>query len=729
MTSLIQSLIICVISIEFVVSSFDIDVIDLKVGCDNVVSSGLKFDKCGVCGGKEDTCKVIEDVFRRNNLILGYNFVTRLPSGAKRINITELSKSQNHLALNSSRPGGGSYININAIRGVLDESRTYPLPGTHVRYTRPFLTDEGEAMMIPGPIIEDLDVWLFYQGENPGISYKYTIDLPQDQIMKPTVPGNQVQQNYGQESVDQSLDVQARNTDLDGHATSDQSKDEKNVQIPQSPVIPRRNPTWSRRRRPYVRGNHPYTRYSPARNDYYRQHNELKLQRSSSEFERPAIVPTNPRREISTANLPHKTSKSPDRDNGGLNAGIQEGNNDVDSSENLKTETSFLWKSMGFGPCSKSCAEGRQTILIKCVTRETRNIVDDKYCNGLARPPFLVQRCNRQACPAYYNFGKWSECSRSCGVGRRSRRVSCRQLFYGNFSAPVSPKRCRKLRRPISHQQCAVQECPSWKIRSEWSKCNVECGIGRQTRDVFCTSGEGMALPRIQCARTIPPPSVQPCRLDPCVTGWFNTDWGQCSADCDTGAQKRDVICVNSANTLRGCQGQDKPNNTRGCTRPSCGEKYDWFAGTWGPCSVECGGGTQDRRVVCFVLSSDGQMRVSEDSDLCNAEDKPTVQQTCNTQRCGSRWYFREWNECSVTCGGGTKRRDVLCLDSGGKYSSLCKEVEKPVTQERCNTVDCSSFIDPTCVDKLKDCRMVRQARLCVYPHYRESCCHTCSRT
>ena len=36
------------------------------------------------------------------------------------------------------------------------------------------------------------------------------------------------------------------------------------------------------------------------------------------------------------------------------------------------------------------------------------------------------------------------------------------------------------------------------------------------------------------------------------------------------------------------------------------------------------------------------------------------------------------------------------------------------------------SFSDPHCTDKLKNCRLVGQARLCKYPFYKETCCRSC---
>jgi hypothetical protein len=58
------------------------------------------------------------------------------------------------------------------------------------------------------------------------------------------------------------------------------------------------------------------------------------------------------------------------------------------------------------------------------------------------------------------------------------------------------------------------------------------------------------------------------------------------------------------------------------------GGTYDWSAGPFGACSVYCGGGLQDRAVVC--TRSDGTV-VPE--GLCTAP-KPPAQQGCNQFAC-----------------------------------------------------------------------------------------------
>lgn len=67
------------------------------VGCDGVVGSSLRNDHCGVCGGDNNSCRVIAGIYTRSHLDYGYNQITRIPRGACHVNVTELAYSRNFL--------------------------------------------------------------------------------------------------------------------------------------------------------------------------------------------------------------------------------------------------------------------------------------------------------------------------------------------------------------------------------------------------------------------------------------------------------------------------------------------------------------------------------------------------------------------------------------------------------------------------------------------------------
>uniref|UniRef100_G1PBL1 ADAM metallopeptidase with thrombospondin type 1 motif 15 n=1 Tax=Myotis lucifugus TaxID=59463 RepID=G1PBL1_MYOLU len=103
-----------------------------------------------------------------------------------------------------------------------------------------------------------------------------------------------------------------------------------------------------------------------------------------------------------------------------------------------------------------------------------------------------------------------------------------------------------------------------------------------------------------------------------------------------------------------------------------------WVAGSWGPCSVTCGGGLQRRAVVC--RGAPGQRAAS----ACNANHRPA-----ETRACGDpcpTWELGAWSPCSKSCGRGFKRRPLKCVGRGGRLLARdqCNLRRKPQELDFC---------------------------------------------
>lgn len=49
--------------------------------------------------------------------------------------------------------------------------------------------------------------------------------------------------------------------------------------------------------------------------------------------------------------------------------------------------------------------------------------------------------------------------------------------------------------------------------------------------------------------------------------------------------------------------------------------------------------------------------------------------------------------QCTVSCGGGTKMRNVVCLDNKNKISTRCEGRDRPAFSSPCNTNPCPDQI------------------------------------
>ncbi|NXC79728.1 THSD4 protein, partial [Cercotrichas coryphoeus] len=611
-----------------------------SIGCDDYLGSDKVIDKCGICGGDNTACKVVSGVFKHTLTNLGYHKIVEIPEGATKINITEMSKSNNYLALRSR--SGRSIINGN---WAIDRPGRYEGGGTLFTYRRPneISSTAGESFLADGPTNEVLDVYMIHQQPNPGIHYEYII--PGDNVISPQLlahrrPGEPFNGQLG-------MPESASHEDEDLHRETD-------ILTGQSagtfPVI------------------------QPGRFPSHQPENQV-----------PAMQPPRQNRE-------------------------------------------YNWKQVGKTECTTTCGKGSQYPIFHCVNRITHEEVPEGYCDSSTKPIPEEEACNLFPCPAFWDIGEWSECSKTCGLGMQHRQILCRQI-YANRTLTVQQYRCQHLEKPDTTSTCQLKICSEWQIRTEWTSCSVPCGVGQRTRDVKCVSNLGDVVDDEECNMKLRPNDIENCDMGPCAKSWFLTEWSdRCSAECGAGVRTRSVLCMTnhvSSLPLEGC-GSNRPSETTPCSNGPCAGKVDWFAGGWTQCSTECGSGTQQREVIC-VRKTEGNFDVLNPYE-CSDLEKPPSQQSCYLKPCGSKWFHTEWSTCSKSCEGGFRVREVRCLSDDMAASTQCDPQLKPEEKELCNTQDCVPEIDENCKDKYYNCNVVVQARLCVYTYYKTACCASCTR-
>ncbi|EQB78054.1 hypothetical protein CB1_000590017 [Camelus ferus] len=337
---------------------------------------------------------------------------------------------------------------------------------------------------------------------------------------------------------------------------------------------------------------------------------------------------------------------------------------------------------------------GSQYPIFRCVHRNTHEEVPESYCDSSTKPAPEEEPCNIFPCPAFWDIGEWSECSKTCGLGTQHRQVLCRQV-YANHSLTVQPYRCQHLEKPGTTSTCQLKICSEWQIRTDWTSCSVPCGVGQRTRDVKCVSNLGDVVDDEECNMKLRPSDIENCDMGPCAKSWFLTEWSErCSAECGAGVRTRAVVCMTnhvSSLPLEGC-GNNRPAEAAPCDNGPCTGKVEWFAGSWSQCSIECGSGTQQREVICVRKNAD-TFEVLDPRE-CSFLEKPPSQQSCHLKPCGAKWFSTEWSMCSKSCQGGFRVREVRCLSDDMTLSSLCDPQLKPGERETCNPQDCVPEVD-----------------------------------
>ncbi|XP_073474934.1 thrombospondin type-1 domain-containing protein 4 isoform X1 [Aquarana catesbeiana] len=607
------------------------------IGCDDFLGSDKVVDKCGVCGGDNTACKVVSGVFKHILTKVGYHKIVEIPEGATKINVTEMAKSNNYLALRSR--SGRSIINGN---WAIDRPGKYEGGGTMFTYKRPneISSTAGESFLAEGPTNEALDVYMIHQQPNPGIHYEYVV--PSTNTISPHLPS---QRRPGEHF----------NGQLDIPDTSDHTENRDSFNSPDMSAgsIPSSQPG---RIPPHVPDNQVLPLQPPRRNRDYN------------------------------------------------------------------------WKQVGSTECSVSCGKGSHYPIFRCVNRNTHEEVSDAFCDSTTKPSSEEEPCNLFPCPAFWDIGEWSECSKTCGLGMQHRQILCRHI-YANRTHTVQPHRCQNLEKPETTSTCQLKICSEWQIRTDWTPCSVPCGVGQKTRDVKCVSNIGDVVDDEECNMKLRPNDIENCDMGPCAKSWFLTEWSdRCSAECGEGVRTRSVVCMSnhiSSLPLEGC-GNNRPAETTTCDNGPCEGKVEWFTGAWSQCSVECGSGTQQRDVICIRKTAEGFTVVKPHE--CSFLEKPPNQQSCHLRSCGAKWFYTEWSTCSKSCEGGFRVREVRCLADDISHSDKCEAELRPEDKETCNTQDCIPEIDETCKDKYYNCNVVVQARLCVYAYYKTACCASCVR-
>lgn len=170
---------------------------------------------------------------------------------------------------------------------------------------------------------------------------------------------------------------------------------------------------------------------------------------------------------------------------------------------------------------------------------------------------------------------------------------------------------------------------------------------------------------------------------------WKHGSWSECSVTCGTGVQRQTVHCVERSRGIveeHLCDPVTRPENNRSrCERDPCPPR--WWVGEWQKCSSSCGAlGLSIRAVLCVQALSVEEKKALQPSD-CEHMPKPESASPCNTHvPCPSDWTSGNWSQCSVSCGSGSRWRNVSCSRNTG---ADCDPLKRPPIVSSCHLQDC----------------------------------------
>ncbi|XP_071600697.1 papilin isoform X2 [Heliangelus exortis] len=414
-----------------------VDGVCQAVGCDNMLESAKKEDKCLQCGGDGSTCYGVKGTFDVPDLPKGYNQIFIIPVGATSIQIKEVMPSRNFLAVKNAR--GEYYLNGH---WTIDFSRALQVASTVMHYDRGSEGDLApELLHARGPTTEPLIIELISQEPNPGIQYEYYLPMEGQASGYSWSYGSwsecSSQCGGGSQSrlvfctIDNEIypDYMCRNKPKPennrtcGQQACPQTKRTSYIYLPQAWS---RSGAWSSQLKRWKTGEWGPCSATCGGGTQTRSVYCVAFDGQSSQ----GVV-----------------------DNSECMAFAQQPR----SSQPCNVRQCATWSTGPWSECSASCGEGVQTRTVTCRTQQGTQAQD--FACLMEPKPSATQPCLKENCiqEIGWHVGDWGLCSKSCNSGIRTRQVICAD----SDSKFYSPETCKAIQpqKPATLGSCNTQPC------------------------------------------------------------------------------------------------------------------------------------------------------------------------------------------------------------------------------------------------------------------------------
>ncbi|XP_011064845.1 PREDICTED: A disintegrin and metalloproteinase with thrombospondin motifs 9 [Acromyrmex echinatior] len=639
-------------------------------GCDHILNSTADLDTCGVCRGNNATCQRIAGAY--NTSVYGYTRVAKIPAGSSYIDIKQHGwlnshNDSNYLALRIGEDG--EYI-LNGNFMVMHR-KVIVHPGVTIEYSGPESVVERLNSSRPTAIDLILEVLSVGNVYPPQITYEYTVPKrilnSYTWLLSDWSTCNRMCQGMKYRKAE-CRSTEHKEAVPDAYCRNEEKPQEESQMCNAHCTLQWQTTSMSEC------SNHcgPGVRTVISRC--------VQILLDSSHPPRP--IPAHACLHIEKPSE-HQPCVGPCDD--------------------------AHWSYSEWNVCSVSCGGGVQLRSAICVDSNERQVRDE---NCARQEKHLKQTCNQEACPKW-DLGEWSQCSVTCGMGKRHRASWCQVE-----NRVVSRTFCSST--PVVTEVCDAGPCHQWHA-SDWSPCSVTCGEGTSRRKVVCKNADG--TPSDGCPIAEKPEISVICTLKPCLNvvnlpsttystnpsredsspqeneidnngitfhyKWRVGPYGECSQKCNIGFKSRIVRCISEIGMVAPdyyCDSNQQLTVRTTCNHHPC---PTWNTGDWSECDVTCGNGFQHRQVRC--QRHDGEILPHKEC----SEEQPKHMRRCQMESCRSspknsrenslesniirKWKMSNWTPCSKSCGTGIQTRRVECMMRRGNH-----EPEVPVKDEQC---------------------------------------------
>nr|XP_029723407.1 papilin-like isoform X4 [Aedes albopictus] len=569
------------------------------VGCDMMLGSNAKEDKCRTCQGDGSGCKTVTGLLDANNLQVGYNDLLLIPAGATNIAISERGPSNNYLAIRNLT--GFYHLNGNY---RIDFPRAIHFAGSDWHYERrPQGFAAPDKLTCLGPTSESVYLVLLSQDRNVGVNYEYSVPSQSAPVDEPDTY-SWTYTPYEPCSVSCGGGVQHRKVTCNSRTILKQVEEglcdaAARPAESQKCALESCPPQW-------VEGQ--WSNCSMPCGSEGKQTRDVHCEQ---------VTPEGVAEKVEDAVCLEHVGNKP--------ATEQECNRGTVCPE---------WYVSKWTPCNKLCGEGEQTRKVTCYRKEKGRItvLDDSEC--VTEKPEEKQTCMLRPCEGVdYIASSWSGCE-ECGSTMETRTVYCASksgTVYDN-------KFCANREMPELKRECKSTPCEYQWFTSQWNKCSAVCGKGVQTRTVVCGVFDGQSLKRAdddyKCDASLRPESERECDGPAeCPGQWFTGPWTECSKACGGGFMSRKVLCIANGSVVAetNCKVDTIELSTESCNSEDCTddeiipvdatskplEQDDYDDEEW--CEDEDEDATE---------SPDGVLMVTDDSTLVDGVDLESSQVT-----------------------------------------------------------------------------------------------------